>query len=58
MMVFNKLDNITKNAKGSKQKAGMGAAVEATEEIRKWEEHMWDLPKLFQKFNTSKEGGL
>ncbi len=58
MMVFNKLDNIQKNAKGGKKKAGMGAAVEATEEIRKWEEHMWDLSKLLQKFNTTKEGGL
>jgi hypothetical protein len=36
----------------------MGAAVEATEEIRKWEEHMWNTEKLFQKFHTSKDSGL
>jgi sodium/potassium-transporting ATPase subunit alpha len=36
----------------------MGAAVEATEEIRKWEEHMWNTEKLFQKFHTSKDNGL
>jgi hypothetical protein len=51
------MDQIKNNA-GSKKSTGMGAAVEATEEIRKWEEHMWNLDKLLQKFNTSKDTGL
>lgn len=46
-MIFSKLDQITQNATGNKKAGGMGAAVEATEEIRKWEEHMWNLDKLF-----------
>jgi sodium/potassium-transporting ATPase subunit alpha len=51
------MDQIKNNLGGKKNK-GMGAAVEATEEIRKWEEHMWNLDKLLQKFNTSKDIGL
>ena len=35
-MIFSKLDQITKNSSGNKKQAGMGAAVEATDEIRKW----------------------
>ena len=56
-LIFSKMDQIKNNA-GSKKSTGMGAAVEATEEIRKWEEHMWNLDKLLQKFNTSKDTGL
>jgi len=54
-MIMSKLDQIQKNASKKKgDKKGMGAAVEATEEIRKWEEHMWDHDKLYQKFGTSR----
>ncbi len=56
-LIFSKMDQIRNNAGGKKNK-GMGAAVEATEEIRKWEEHLWNLDKLLQKFNTSKDTGL
>jgi len=35
-MIFSKLDQITQNSSGNKKGGGMGAAVEATEEIRKW----------------------
>jgi len=41
-----------------KQKGGMGAAVESTEEIRKWEEHMMDINKLIEKLASNKDKGL
>jgi sodium/potassium-transporting ATPase subunit alpha len=52
-----KLDQIEAHSKGKKQK-GMKAAVEATEEIRRWEEHLWNVDKLLEKFHTSRTGGL
>jgi sodium/potassium-transporting ATPase subunit alpha len=56
-MIMSKLDQIQKNA-NKKSDKGMNAAVEATEEIRKWEEHMWDHDKLYQKFGTNRTTGL
>jgi magnesium-transporting ATPase (P-type) len=54
---MSKLDNITKQAtKGSK--GGMQASVAATEEIRTWEEHLWDKEKLCMKFKTDQTNGL
>ncbi len=52
-----KLDQIEAHSKGKEQK-GMKAAVEATEEIRRWEEHLWNVDKLLEKFHTSRTGGL
>jgi hypothetical protein len=43
-MIFSKLDQITKNSSGNKKAAGMGAAVEATDEIRKW------VSKIFKSY--------
>jgi len=36
----------------------MNAAVEATEEIRRWEEHMWGTDKLLSKFSSDAAHGL
>jgi len=36
----------------------MNDAVASTEQIRKWEDHMWPAEKLIEEFNTDREKGL
>lgn len=44
--------------KGKKSKgANMRDAVDSTEQIRQWEDHMWELPKLEETLKTTKENG-
>jgi formyltetrahydrofolate synthetase len=47
-----KLENVTKAVKGGK--GNMQASVAATEEIRTWEEHLWDRNRLCNAFKTDK----
>lgn len=65
---MSKLDQIQHNLDSDKSE-GLGAAVEATEEIRRWvrnilslnifqEEHLWAHNKLFEKLHSSQENGL
>lgn len=56
-MVMQKLDQVSKNAKKD-TKGGMQASVAATEEIRTWEEHLWDRNKVCEKFGTDRDRGL
>jgi len=53
-----KLDQIEHNHSDKDENKGMGAAVEATEEIRRWEEHLWDHNKIFEKLHSSRTDGL
>lgn len=36
----------------------MSAAVESTEEIRRWEEHTWPIEKLLEKLMSDQDKGL
>lgn len=36
----------------------MKAAVEATEVIRTWDDHLWSHEKLLEKYKSSKENGI
>jgi len=51
-----KLENVTKAVKGGK--GNMQASVAATEEIRTWEEHLWERTRLTNAFKTDGLNGL
>jgi outer membrane murein-binding lipoprotein Lpp len=46
--VFTTIDNLAKSMKSAREnkKGGMKEAADAAEEIRKWQEHMWDMDYL------------
>lgn len=52
--IMSELDDIVKKQqKGKKKKGGdMKGAVEGTEEIRLWEDHMWDHPRLQKELKS------
>jgi len=51
------MDLIEKRSKKGKG-GGMKAAVDANEEIRKWDEHTLDFNKILGDYHTTKESGL
>mmetsp|Transcript_47293 Transcript_47293/g.64120 ORF Transcript_47293/g.64120 Transcript_47293/m.64120 type:complete len:638 (-) Transcript_47293:1881-3794(-) len=50
------LDNLTKKRAGGQ--ANMNDAVASTEQIRKWEDHMWPTDKLCDELKTNSKNGL
>ena len=60
MKIMAELDQLEKNAvTGKKKKKGdMKGAVDGTEAIRKWQDHMWDKERLEMEFKTSFDRGL
>lgn len=54
--IMSKLDNLAKGAKG--KKGDINDAVDSTEKIRQWDDHMWHLDKLQEHFATNKDKGL
>jgi magnesium-transporting ATPase (P-type) len=60
--IMDRLDAAEKQAKGTQKKAeksnAMKDAVDSTEAIRQWEDHMWPLEKLAENLKTSKDNGL
>jgi len=52
-----KFENAEKAAAGEKKKKApvneMKAAVDSTEAIRQWEDHMWPFEKLVENMKTS-----
>lgn len=41
--IYKKLENLQKQASSKKDSGNMNDAVDSTEAIRQWEDHMWDL---------------
>jgi len=56
--IMKELDQLYASS-GKKSKSGdLGGAMEGTEEIRQWQDHMWDRPRLEKEFGTSLDKGL
>lgn len=51
------LDNLQKQNADKKDK-DMKEAVNSTEEIRTWTDHMWECDKLCNQFKTHPEKGM
>lgn len=58
--IMSELDEIVKKQqKGKKKKGGdMKGAVEGAEEIRLWEDHMWDAARLQKELKSDFKQGL
>jgi magnesium-transporting ATPase (P-type) len=53
-----KLQKESAGAAGAKKKGGMKEAADSAEQIRKWEDHMWDVKDLEKNLGTSIDKGL
>jgi len=58
-IIMSRLDQAEKQSKGNDKKQGsMKDAVDSTEQIRQWEDHMWPVEKLEENLKTNKDKGL
>lgn len=57
--IMKELDQLQSTAGRASSKGGdLGGAMEGTEEIRQWQDHMWDRERIEKEFHTNFEKGL